>query len=86
MLQKAEAQCEETESINQHTRNAEAQSICRSSKTQGNPDINPEKAQTSRIACQEARGQCIIFSYMQCAQKVFKYRSEHCSASNIMIC
>lgn len=61
VLQKAKAQCEETESINQHPCNAEAQSICCSSKTQGNPDINPEQAQTSRIACREARGQYIIF-------------------------
>jgi hypothetical protein len=61
VLQTAEAQREETESINQHTCNAEAQSICCSSKTQGNPDITPEQAQTSRIACQEKRGQCMIF-------------------------
>ena len=61
MLQKAKAQCEETESINQHPCNAEAKSICSSSKTQGDPDINPEQAQTSGIACREARGQCIIF-------------------------
>jgi len=85
VLQKAKAQCEETESINQHTCNAEAESICCSFKTQGSPDVNPEQAQTSRIACREARGKYNLLNlYMQRAQKVFYCGSEHCCAGNMM--
>lgn len=72
VLQKTETQCEEAEPTNEHTSVAETEPVCRSFETQGNSYITPEQAQTSRVACQEARGR-YLFSFTYVWLRVMAY-------------